>query len=343
MNDVQGGDRGTRPVPTSELIDVLRVGYGLGVRKVADLGGVNLNVLVDAEDGRYVARAYLRYVTPDRLTAIQDVRRSLTAAGVPCPRHLPTRDGAGWTILGESLVEVERFVDHDGYMKTSERLRQGLPLLGRLHSVTRTLEVSAAGRASRYANHIQPEDALAATTRATTRIRGWAPTPAERGVADLADELAALVSAGERDLWPKLPRQLVHGDFWDNNVFFRGDQVVMVADFDFMGERARVDDLALTLYFADLAPPLLDIDARAGNLRALVDAYETGLDAPLTAAERAALPWALARQPLWEIGGWIGTLAEEEKAREYVAEMPTALGRALQIARRPDLWSAVFE
>lgn len=343
MNDVHGGHRGTRPVPTPELVDVLHTSYGLGVRKVADLGGVNLNVLVDAEDGRYVARAYLRYVTPDRLAAIQDVRRGLTAAGVPCPRHLPTRDGAGWASLGESLVEVERFVDHDGYMKTTERLRQGLPLLGRLHSLTRTLEVSAAGRASRYANHIQPEDARAATTRATARIRGWAPTPAERRVADLADELAALVSAAEHDLWPKLPRQLVHGDFWDNNVFFRGDEVVLVADFDFMGERARVDDLALTLYFADLEPPFLDRDARAGNVRTLLDAYETGLDEPLTPAERTALPWALARQPLWEIGGWIGSLAEEEKAREYVAEMPTALGRALQIACRPDFWSEVFE
>lgn len=342
MDDTQGGRRGSRPVPTSELVDVIRASYGLDVREVKDLGGVNLNLLVEGEDGRHVARVYLPYVDEARLAAIQEVRRDLSAAGVPCPRPKPTCGGTWWTPFGESLVEVERFVEHDGYMKTTDRLRRGLPLLGRLHSVTRTLEVPPAGRASRFANHLQPEDALAATTGATARIRGWDPTPAERRTADLADELAAVVSMAEVDLWPKLPRQLVHGDFWDNNVFFRGEEVVLVADFDFMGERARVDDLALTLYFADLEPPLLEQDARAANLRALVDAYVTGLDEPLTVAERAALPWALARQPLWEIGGWIGSLAEE-KAREYVAEMPTAVDRALQIARRPDFWSAVFQ
>jgi Ser/Thr protein kinase RdoA (MazF antagonist) len=45
-----------------------------------------------------------------------------------------------------------------------------------------------------------------------------------------------------------LPRQLAHGDFWDNNVLFRSGRVVSVTDFDFMGVRPRIDDLALTLY-----------------------------------------------------------------------------------------------
>jgi Ser/Thr protein kinase RdoA (MazF antagonist) len=48
----------------------------------------------------------------------------------------------------------------------------------------------------------------------------------------------------------RLPHQLVHGDFWDNNVGFLGGRPVLVADFDFMGERARIDDLALTLWYA---------------------------------------------------------------------------------------------
>ena len=59
------------------------------------------------------------------------------------------------------------------------------------------------------------------------------------------------VADAERDIVPALPRQLVHGDFWDNNVFFRDNRVVLVTDFDFMGERARIDDLALTLYYTN--------------------------------------------------------------------------------------------
>ena len=40
-------------------------------------------------------------------------------------------------------------------------------------------------------------------------------------------------------------RQLVHGDFWDDNGLFREGRIVLVTDLDFMGVRPRVDDLAL--------------------------------------------------------------------------------------------------
>jgi Ser/Thr protein kinase RdoA (MazF antagonist) len=59
-----------------------------------------------------------------------------------------------------------------------------------------------------------------------------------------AEELAELVGQAEAGLVARLPRQLVHGDFWDNNVLFRHGRPVLVCDFDFMGERARIDDLA---------------------------------------------------------------------------------------------------
>jgi homoserine kinase type II len=140
--------------------------------------------------------------------------------------------------------------------------------------------------------------------RGVERIRGWDPTAAERGLAGVAEELAGLVSQAEVGLVVRLPRQLVHGDFWDNNVGFREGRPVLVADFDFMGERARIDDLALTLWCArcDLGAeggPVQD-QARLGRL---VDRYDAGLDLRLSAAERTALPLAMARHPLSSIGG----------------------------------------
>jgi Ser/Thr protein kinase RdoA (MazF antagonist) len=59
----------------------------------------------------------------------------------------------------------------------------------------------------------------------TQRIRGWASSSAELYRADAAEELAQRVAAGERDLVSRLPRQLIHGDFWDNNVFFRCSKI----------------------------------------------------------------------------------------------------------------------
>jgi hypothetical protein len=70
-----------------------------------------------------------------------------------------------------------------------------------------------------------------------------------------------------------------------------------------MAERARTDDLALTLYCADTDFGLTTSADRIAALQPLVRAYASGLDNTLTGAERQALPWAIARQPLWGIGG----------------------------------------
>jgi Ser/Thr protein kinase RdoA (MazF antagonist) len=120
-------------------------------------------------------------------------------------------------------------------------------------------------------------------------------------MASQAERLAELVAAGEAGLVAGLPRQLVHGDFWDDNVFFQGETLVFVADFAFMAERARIDDLALTLYYADTEAGLTTSQDRIAALRPLVHGYASGLGNPLTDAEHQALPWAIARQPLWGI------------------------------------------
>jgi Ser/Thr protein kinase RdoA (MazF antagonist) len=106
-------------------------------------------------------------------------------------------------------------------------------------------------------------------------------------------------------LWPierefaHLPRQLVHGDFWDNNIYFRDGEIVLVGDFDFAGERPRIDDLALTLFYAS---ELFDRPAEPVQLRELAERYSAATAAPLTAIEWAALPFAIARSPLCFIG-----------------------------------------
>ena len=150
-------------------------------------------------------------------------------------------------MLDGRLVEVEHYVERDAGMDSWERLETGLPILGRIHTILRDIKVSADTKKPLFANHIEPHDAFNKTLYGTRRIREWDdPLPAELLLADAAEELAYLVSSAERDLIAVLPRQLVHGDFWDNNVFFRNGSVVLVTDFDFMGERARIDDLLIT-------------------------------------------------------------------------------------------------
>lgn len=333
----------SRGAASPGLFAALRDRYGMrGGAGAHDLGGSsNLNLLLSDGGQRYVVRVYRPWVTAARLAALQLVRQRLARGGVPCVQPLPTRDGASWARVAERLVEVEPYVAHDAKMDAWPRLAAGLPLLGRIHTLLRSVEVSADGRHPPAANYIAPRDVLPGTLRGIRRMRQWDASPSELQLAAAAAELARLVDRAERGA-AGLPRQLVHGDYWDNNVLFRAGRVVLVADLDFMGTRARIDDLALTLYYTNSTfADDQTSDERIHKLRALVDAYDGGLAEPLTRAERAALPLALARTPLCFIA-MIAAVDTEAGARRLAAELPRDIGWALAIMRDRDRWQSAF-
>jgi len=334
-DDADGGRRGLRPRPDPELVGVVRERWGL-FGSAVDLGGSgSLNLLVD----RHVVRMHRAHVTPERLSAVQHVRRALLAQGLPCSPPVRTADGSPWVAVDGHLVEVEAYVEHDAVMDSWERLDAGMALLARAHPLLRSLDVGSAGARPDFANHLEPADVLTSTHRGTDRIRAWNPTPAESDIADAADGLADLIAAAEAGLVDLVPRQLGHGDFWHDNVLFRGGRVVLVADFDFMGVRMRIDDLALTLKCAaaDLRPAF-DV----GHLTALVAAYDAGADRPLSTAERAALPIAIARQALSSIAGWVARLDDEIAARRHAAGTRDELDAALSLMTDLVRWQAAL-
>jgi homoserine kinase type II len=238
------------------------------------------------------------------------------------------------------LVEVEEYVEHDAHMDSWTRLDAGMPLLGRIHSTLAGVDASAETRYPDFANAVDAMDALATTARGVARIRSWGDSisGAVRRMCDEADELANIVAAAEAAS-PPTHRQLVHGDFWDNNVLFRSGNVAAVIDFDFLGHRPRVDDLALTLLFTDLTLTPSE-EERIPLLRCLVDRYDSGLDHPLTPEERAAIPAALARQQLWAFGHI--TSLDEASARGLAEVLVDELRRTLPIARDLERWCAAF-
>ncbi len=122
----------------------------------------------------------------------------------------------------------------------------------------------------------------------------------------------------------------------------RAGQPAFVADLDFMGERPRIDDPALTLYYTNSTfADGRDTADRLHQLRHLVDAYDSGLSTPLSQAERRALPLALARAPLCFIGMVADTDSEHE-GRRLAAEMTADVAWALAIARSPARWQEAF-
>jgi Ser/Thr protein kinase RdoA (MazF antagonist) len=198
MDDADGGRRGPRARPGPGLRRALQGHWGLG--------GF---ALVGDADRRQVVRVHRPYVTPERLGAIHQARRALLDGGVPCALPIVTRQGEGWVTFAGRLVEVEAYVDHDAVMDSWQRLEVGMALLAQVHNLLRDLEVGEEGRRPRFANHLACADVASWVRRGVARIRGWEPTPAERRLAALAEELAELVTQAE----------------------------VGLADFDFMGKR----------------------------------------------------------------------------------------------------------
>jgi len=334
-----------RPIISPELIDSIVRAYELTPNCYPiDLGGSsNLNLQFAGQGGGHVARVYRAWVTPQRLEGIQFVRATLRAAGLPFSQTRTSADGRPWIHCGDWLVEVEPFVEgHD--MTTWSELLDGMRVLGTIHTVLGGIAIPTGARRAPAANHIDAAAAFETTTHACSAIRSWATSADEERIARLSEELAnALLCAGdERSL--KFPRQLVHGDFWDNNVKFRDGSLVAVLDLDFMEEGARIDDLALVLYYVNSGPTLADLRSaleRKQALRELVDAYDSGLERRLSQEEREALPLVLARTPLKYARHLLlrGNAAEQRAVA--MAEAPD-LEWALSIAKLPGPWRAAF-
>jgi Ser/Thr protein kinase RdoA (MazF antagonist) len=334
VDDAAGGQRGTRAIASADLEEFLRTHWGVRPAGTApDLGGsVNLNLLVTDGRSLRVARVYRPFVTGQRLAALQAVRRHLARHGIPCAGPIPTLSGRGWETSQGRAVEVEPYVAAPTTMHTLARVRTGVAVLGRIHALLQAFPSGPAAAAPRFANYIAAGGLAEAVAAGTRRIRAWRPTPPEARLADLADQLADTLAAQEQELTVPARRQLVHGDFWDNNVLFSHRRVALVTDFDFLGERPRADDLALTLYYTSV--DITDITRDPAQLNGLVAAYETGLGTRLSPHERAAIPLAMARQPLWSIAVWVALLDNQDTARRHLAATEAELKWALQLTSR---------
>jgi Ser/Thr protein kinase RdoA (MazF antagonist) len=333
-----------RPTASQELYDHLQSSYGIDlIGEPKHLGGSrNLNLLLTTTSRKCVARVYRAWVSTHRLRAIQSARTALLAGGVPSPVVEPTLFGEQWTSRNDCLIEVEEYVEHDANLDTWERLAIGLPLLGLTHNILTTVKVESQGKQPMIANHIGSEEVVEVTAQGIDRIRSWPPDPMQSRFAAAAESLARRLRDAEQPFVGKLPIQLVHGDFWDNNVFFRAGRVVLVTDLDFMGERPRVDDLALTLYYTNSTfadDPLSEVRIR--RLKTLVDAYDSGLAEPLSVLERRALPLAIARTPLFMLR-YISLMENRETAARPIAETLPDLEWGLKLLDNLAAWQEIF-
>ena len=309
-----------------------------------DLGGLwTTNLRFDYADGSaVVARAHRGVTTPERLLAIQSAKTAARRSGLPVPAPIPAADGRGWSHLPDgTLVEVEEHIDWDTPMRTFSLLHKGFSALARLHDALRTLHPATPVPSPPHATYLDPDQVADGVCRGASRMRAWR----EPRFATLADDVqrhCEAIADKEERLRHDQVRQLVHGDFWDNNVVFRGQQLAGVLDFDFMGQRDRIEELALTLWFYLLEPgnnPPGGVQVQ--QVRELVNAYDQSSTLRLSDAERERLPLALARQPAWIAGGWLPAL-DDAGARAQAADLAARLPTAEAILADLSTWTAAL-
>lgn len=325
---------------TPAIAQAVRRTWGVELGGAAVLGGsTGLNLRAAADRDAVMVRVHRPHVTCARVEALQLAREAAALGGVPVARAVLGRDGERCALADGCVIEVEEFVDSDRKMDSLPRIGQAIGTLGRLHDALATAELPEAADELRFANYLSAGEVATKTPHGVARIRSLGPVLGE--VADLAEALADELAAAQQRLAP-LPSQWCHGDFWDNNVLFRTDEIVLVADFGFLNRRPRIDDLALTLYFTlrELEPAGESDVVRV--LAGLADAYDRGTRRPLSPAERHALPLVLARQPLWSIAVWAAQLDDPDAVAAHLDGHELALARARNILDDLDHWSEVL-
>jgi len=297
---------------------------GLGIGELRELkacsGGIeNTNYFATTSRGCYVLTLFER-LTAAELPFYLQLMKHLADRGQPVPG--PHADAGGAILLslkGKPAAVVDRLPgEHHLAPDADDCARVGAVLAG-LHLAGRDFEF------------VQPNlrglDWWAATVPVVLPHLNAEPAQL------MADELAYQRHLGDSAAFAALPRGVVHGDLFRDNVMFEGDRLAGVFDFYFAGVDCLLFDVAVALndWCIDLDSGRLD-EARA---TAFVDAYHAVR--PLDAGEVRLLP-ALMRAAAFRF--WLSRVWDAELPRDALvltAHDPTHFERVLR-QRRESPW-----
>ncbi len=297
---------------------------GLGIGELRELkacdGGIeNTNYFATTTTGRFVLTLFER-LRADELPFYLHLMKHLAGRGLPVPG--PHADASGKILLtlnGKPAAVVDRLPGEHHLAPDAADCAAVGAVLGRMHLAGRDFAM------------VQPNLRGLAWWEAT--VPAVLPhLPA--GLADLmADELAFQRHLGASAAFAALPRGVVHGDLFRDNVMFDAGVLVGVFDFYFAGVDCLLFDIAVALndWCIDLDSGRLDED----RARAFVAAYRRVR--VLEAGELRLLP-ALMRAAAFRF--WLSRLWDVHLPRDAVvltAHDPTHFERVLR-QRRDAPW-----
>ncbi len=217
----------------SELADIVE-DYGL-VKLVAasgiPTGSVNTNYCLETARGRHLLRI-------DEVKGELDVKRELDFLvylrkhGFPCPQPIADRKGRWYRESAGKCLSLYRWLD--GQLVPADRL--GAP---RLETVGRALaDLHLIGKS--YKKGIENRFTYERVSQLYAEVRERLPPYFHKMVRTLDDEVAYL----QHYLENKLPRGVIHGDLFHDNLLFKGEKLVAILDFEAACRGKFIFDLA---------------------------------------------------------------------------------------------------
>jgi homoserine kinase type II len=234
-------------------------------------GSVNSNFCLETQRGRFLLRI-------DEVKGELDVKRELDLLvylrkhGFQCPQPVTDRKGRPYRESRGKCLSLYRWLD--GQVVRPDRLT-----IPRLENVGRALaDLHLIGKS--YKKGIENRFTYDRVAQLYADVRDRLPPYFRKIVRTLDDEIAYL----EHYLENKLPRGIIHGDLFNDNLLFKGDKLVAVLDFEAACRGKFVFDLAT-------AVNALCVDGKGYDLKrfeALIAGYESLR--PLSLAEWDAFP-----------------------------------------------------
>lgn len=279
---------------SAEQLGALLARYTLGTlvsaKGIAE-GVENSNFLIDTSDRRLLLTLYEKRVDTADLPFFFALLDHLAERGLPVPRTYRDRDGRQLQeVAGRPACLIEFLPGVSVTRPSPVQAHNVGAALGRMHG-------ALADFAMERPNVMGP----AGWHSLAQRCGGAGLDAIQPGLAErVADELQWL----DRH-WPvALPRAIVHGDLFPDNVLMRGDSVGGLIDFYFAATEVRAWDLAVTHAAWSFSADGATFDAGAGD--ALITGYDTAFgrsaeerDAFAALARGACLRFLLTRAHDW--------------------------------------------
>ncbi|HEX5480016.1 MAG TPA: phosphotransferase [Dehalococcoidia bacterium] len=236
--------------------------WGLRADEVRGVPGGTLNHNFDVTAGgrRFFLRCYRANLETERIFGEHELVRWAAARGIATPVPVEAKDGGSVFIDGAERWALFPWVDGEpgerGALSPARVASLG-DAHGRLQATLATHPASAGARMRRRwdkADSLRLLDDL-------LRICDDRPDDADvRETVARQRELLEEWDVRPPEDFAALPCQMLHGDFHDQQVLFRGDAVAGIVDWEIWHEDARAWELVRSLSFSRLLDsPLLEV------------------------------------------------------------------------------------